>query len=134
MGVRNGKREELGRLKCKTLDAQFRTVIQEGLNCSPFEAEAVVDVVQEVYGPFLNGSEGAGPPGAKRIICGKRYAEGKSPDRGPGDLSQPGGRGSLLGAVRPRAALPTTGHERGPDRLYAELQSGTGGGISGDRL
>jgi len=68
MGVRNAKREELGRLKCKTLDAQFRTVIQEGLNCSPFEAEAVVDVVQEVYGPFLNGSDGGGPPGAIRLV------------------------------------------------------------------
>jgi hypothetical protein len=43
MGVRNAKREELGRLQCKTLDAQFRTVIREGLNCSRFEAEAVPD-------------------------------------------------------------------------------------------
>ena len=69
MGVRNAKREELGRLACKTLEAQFRTVIQEGLNCSPFEAEAVVDVVQEVYGPYLNGSDGALPPGAIRLVA-----------------------------------------------------------------
>ena len=69
MGVRNAKREELGRLSCKTLKAQFRTVIQEGLNGSPFEAEAVVDVVQEVYGPYLNGSHGALPPGAIRLVA-----------------------------------------------------------------
>ena len=30
MGIRDAKREELERLECKTLDAQFRTVIQEG--------------------------------------------------------------------------------------------------------
>jgi DNA-binding NarL/FixJ family response regulator len=69
MGVRNAKREELGRLACKTLEAQFRTVIREGLNCSPFEAEAVVDVVQEVYGPYLNGSDGSLPPGSIRLVA-----------------------------------------------------------------
>jgi len=31
MGVRNVKREELARIECKTLDAQFRTLIQKGL-------------------------------------------------------------------------------------------------------
>ena len=41
-GVRNAKREELERLECKTLDAQFRAVIQDGLNCSPFEAEEII--------------------------------------------------------------------------------------------
>ena len=69
MGVRNAKREELRRLECKTLDAQFRTVVREGLNCSPFEAEAVVDVVQEVYGPYLNGSDGSLPPGSIRLVA-----------------------------------------------------------------
>ena len=42
MSIRNPKREELRRLESKTLDAQFKTAIQQGLNCSPFEAEAVV--------------------------------------------------------------------------------------------
>ena len=41
MAIRNPKKEELQRLESKTLEAQFRTAIQEGLNCSPFEAEAV---------------------------------------------------------------------------------------------
>ena len=34
MGVRNVKRSELLRLQEKTLDAQFLTTIEQGLNCS----------------------------------------------------------------------------------------------------
>jgi DNA-binding CsgD family transcriptional regulator len=54
MGVRNVGRQELRRLEAKTLDARFLTEIQQGLNCSPFEAEAVLKVVKEVYFPFLD--------------------------------------------------------------------------------
>src|SRR5260370_33354869 len=54
MGVRNARRQELRRLEAKTLDARFLTEIQQGLNCSPFEAEAVLKVVKEVYFPFLD--------------------------------------------------------------------------------
>jgi hypothetical protein len=54
MGVRKGRRQELQRLEAKTLDAKFLTEIQQGLNCSPFEAEAVLQVVKEVYFPFLD--------------------------------------------------------------------------------
>jgi DNA-binding NarL/FixJ family response regulator len=82
MGVRHAKRQELERLECKTLDAQFRAVIQEGLNCSPFEAEAVVEVVKEVYGPYLNESNYSLPPGTVRVVvvdadepAGKAVAE-----------------------------------------------------------
>jgi hypothetical protein len=53
MGVRNPRYEELLRLESKTLDAQFLTTVQQGLNCSPFESEAVLEVVKEVYFPFL---------------------------------------------------------------------------------
>jgi hypothetical protein len=48
MGIRNVKRQELQRL-----EAKFLGEIQSGLNCSPFEAEAVLQVVQEVYFPVL---------------------------------------------------------------------------------
>src|SRR3989442_10438660 len=54
MGVRNVRRQELRRLEAKTLDARFLTEIQQGLNCSPFEAEAVLKVVKEGYFPFLH--------------------------------------------------------------------------------
>ena len=69
MGVRHAKREELNRLDCKTLDAQFKTTIREGLNCSPFEAEAVLEAVQEVYGPALGASEAAGMPGRIALVA-----------------------------------------------------------------
>ena len=46
MTIRNAKQEELRRLESKTLDAQFKTAIQEGLNCLPFESEVVLGVVR----------------------------------------------------------------------------------------
>jgi hypothetical protein len=44
MGVRNGTKESIGRLAAKTIDAKFPHEIEHGLNCSPFEAEAVLEV------------------------------------------------------------------------------------------
>ena len=41
MGART-RNSEFDRLENKTLDARFRTEICQGLNCSPFEAEAVL--------------------------------------------------------------------------------------------
>jgi DNA-binding CsgD family transcriptional regulator len=69
MGVRNRHREVIERLDSKTLDARFSTEIGQGLNCSPFEAEAVLEVVKEVYFPFLS-AEGAGPsPGKISLVA-----------------------------------------------------------------
>jgi hypothetical protein len=68
MGVRHPKREELARLECKTLDAQFRTTVQEGLGCSPFEAAAVLQVVHEVYDPYLNGTPQRPAPGKLALV------------------------------------------------------------------
>lgn len=42
MGIRNRKKEELGRLNCKTLEARFLHTVGQGLGCSPFEAQAVL--------------------------------------------------------------------------------------------
>ena len=69
MGVRNAKKEELGRLEAKTLDAQFCTILQHGLNCSPFETQAVLNVVKEVYFPFLEPGGGKAPPGAVTLVA-----------------------------------------------------------------
>jgi len=69
MGNRNIKKEQLHRLECKTLDARFLNIIQKGLNCSPFEAEAVLDVVKEVYFPFLDESTPMAPPGKITLIA-----------------------------------------------------------------
>jgi hypothetical protein len=69
MGIRNVRRQELRRLEAKTLDARFLTEIQEGLNCSPFECQAVLQVVKEVYFPFLEQVESpAAVPGKITVI------------------------------------------------------------------
>jgi len=69
MSIRNAKREELRRLESKTLDAQFKVAVQEGLNCSPFEAEAVLGVVREVYFPFMEPSGDSIPPGRISLVA-----------------------------------------------------------------
>ncbi len=55
MGVRNRAKETLDRLAAKTLDARFLHEIEHGLNCSPFEGQAVLQVVKEVCFPSLGG-------------------------------------------------------------------------------
>ena len=53
MGVRRPAREAAQRLEHKTLDSRFLGIVRKGLGCSTFEAEAVLEVVREVYGPYL---------------------------------------------------------------------------------
>jgi hypothetical protein len=69
MGIRNHQVEQLRRLHEKTLDAQFLATVQHGLNCSPFEAHAVLDVVKEVYFPFIDTDATAPPPGTLTLIA-----------------------------------------------------------------
>lgn len=53
MGIRYRKLQLFRRLEAKTLDHQFEAQVSEGLNSSPFEAKAVLEVVHDVYGPYL---------------------------------------------------------------------------------
>jgi hypothetical protein len=69
MGVRNRDREVIERLDSKTLDGRFTTEIQLGLNCSPFESNAVLDVVKEVYFPFLSAATSEPAPGKITLIA-----------------------------------------------------------------
>lgn len=69
MGIRNPKLEELIRLKSKTLDARFLAIIRDGLNCSPFEAQAVLEAVNEVYFPFLESDCPQAPPGMVTLVA-----------------------------------------------------------------
>ena len=69
MGRRNRKKETLDRLGSKTLDAQFLQEIQHGLNCSPFEAQAVLDVAKEVYLPFMEPDVVKAPPGKITLVA-----------------------------------------------------------------
>jgi hypothetical protein len=69
MGVRHRAREVIERLDSKTLDARFTTEIEQGLNCSPFEAEAVLGVVKEVYSPFLATDAAPAAPGRITLLA-----------------------------------------------------------------
>lgn len=69
MGLRNKKKETLERLNSKTLDAEFLHEIRFGLNCSPFEAEAVLDVAKEVYLPFFDEHSIKAPPGKVTLVA-----------------------------------------------------------------
>lgn len=69
MGVRHPKPEELNRLGHKSLDAQFSTILRDGLNCSPFEAQAVLDVVKEVYAPLFADAPAAALPGRITLVA-----------------------------------------------------------------
>lgn len=69
MGIRQRQKETIERLQNKTLDEQFRTEIVQGLNCSPFEAEAVLDVVRETYFPFFDQAAPKMPPGWISLVA-----------------------------------------------------------------
>lgn len=51
--IRQPEREQLNRLTAKTLDQVFVMRVKEGLSCSQFEAQALTDLVKEVYFPWL---------------------------------------------------------------------------------
>jgi len=55
--IRQPAREQLNRLTVKTLDQVFIMRVKEGLGCSQFEAEALTDLVKEVYFPWLSQPE-----------------------------------------------------------------------------
>lgn len=70
MGVRSQQREELERLKAKTLEAQLVSELRAGLGCSPFEANAVIQTVHEVYAPRFNPADAtSGPPGVMWVVA-----------------------------------------------------------------
>jgi hypothetical protein len=55
--IRQPEREQLNRLTVKTLDQVFIMRGKEGLGCSQFEAEALTNLVKEVYFPWLSQPE-----------------------------------------------------------------------------
>ena len=70
MGVRHAEQETIERLQAKTLDAQLRQILVAGLACSPFEAQAVLEAVQEVYAPFFQGpAAAAAQPGQLTLVA-----------------------------------------------------------------
>ena len=54
---RQPEREQIQRLSVKTLDQVFVAQAQAGLSCSLFEAQALTELVKEVYFPWLSQPE-----------------------------------------------------------------------------
>lgn len=68
MGVRHRALELLRRLDAKSLDSRFTVEIEQGLNCSPFESDAVLQVVKEVFFPFLDAEAPVARPGKVTLV------------------------------------------------------------------
>jgi hypothetical protein len=66
--INNSSLEKWNRLESKNLDSQFIVEITNGLNCSRFEAIAVLDTVHKVYGDFFDSSSELAPGKAKFIV------------------------------------------------------------------
>jgi len=59
--INNTARERPQRLNAKSLDHQFVNEMVVGLNCSPFEARAILDTVHRVFEPWFTASQLARP-------------------------------------------------------------------------
>lgn len=66
--INNTSIEKWSRLREKSLDSLFINEIIEGMNCSPFEAKAILDTVHSVYNDFFDSSETLAPGKAKFIV------------------------------------------------------------------
>ncbi len=85
MAIPDKKLTELRRLEFKSLETQFLNEIESGLNCSPFEARAVLEVVNETFFAFLGDFEHSSEallPGHISLVtvqadepCGKPLAD-----------------------------------------------------------
>lgn len=60
--VNNSSLKKFNRLSQKQLDTQFMNEVIGGLQCSPFEATAILDTVHKVYGSYFQ-SNGSLKPG-----------------------------------------------------------------------
>lgn len=59
--INNTSRQRWLRAEARSLDAQFSNDIIEGMNCSPFEAQAILDKVHDVYAPLFDNSDSLKP-------------------------------------------------------------------------
>jgi len=66
--IRNKTEEKKKRLSVKTLDQSFRKEVEEGLNCSPIESKALIDIVREIYMPYLHNNQTIHP--GQMVIMG----------------------------------------------------------------
>jgi hypothetical protein len=76
--INNSSTQKWSRLESKSLDNQFLNDISKGLNCSSFEAKAVLDNVHKVYGDFFDCSQELAPGKAKFIVISAEDSPSKN--------------------------------------------------------
>ena len=59
--INNSSLQKWDRLKQKQLDTQFINALIQGMNCSMFEAKAIMNAVYEVYHPFFDNTASMKP-------------------------------------------------------------------------
>lgn len=59
--INNSSLQKWDRLKQKQLDNQFINTLREGMNCSMFEAKAIMNCVYETYQPFFDNASAMKP-------------------------------------------------------------------------
>jgi hypothetical protein len=68
--INNSSIGKWDRLNSKQLDSQFQNEVIHGLNCSPFEARAILDSVHKVYGDFFNLTPSLNPGQVQFVVAG----------------------------------------------------------------
>ena len=68
--INNSSIHKWDRLKQKQQDTQFINKLQMGMNCSMFEAKAILNLVYEVYDPFFDNSASMKPGQIKFEVVG----------------------------------------------------------------
>jgi hypothetical protein len=66
--INNSNYAHWDRLKAKSLDTQFTHEMISRLNCSSFEAEAIVEKVHEVYAPLWESTPGPKPGQIQMVV------------------------------------------------------------------
>lgn len=76
--INNSSLAKWDRLNSKQLDSQFQNDVMQGLNCSPFEARAILDSVHKVYGDYFNLTPTLKPGQIQFVITGVENGPSKS--------------------------------------------------------
>ncbi len=66
--INNTSIQRWDRITAKSIDAQFSQAMQQGLNCSPFEAQIMVEKVHELYGPLFDSSTSVQPGQIQTVV------------------------------------------------------------------
>jgi len=78
--INNTSLDKWERLNVKNLDSQFKINIINGLNCSPFEAEAILNSVHEVYRDYFSFSKSLLPGQIKFVVLATENSPSKKLD------------------------------------------------------